>query len=115
MASETTDRIITALIAGGFVPNDLVRRIIEASVVPLERENAALRMAITDLREYAAATWDYWETDHDAKVGKRLKALSGGLPKYDARIDEILGLGTPRAAEHRSAGPIDQDAPAGGR
>lgn len=32
---------------------------------------------------------DHWDKDRDAKVGKYLMALSGYLPGYDARTDEI--------------------------
>lgn len=32
---------------------------------------------------------DHWDNDRDMKVGKGLLALSGLLPGYDKRIDEI--------------------------
>lgn len=32
---------------------------------------------------------DHWDNDRDAKVGKILIALSGHLPRYDKRIDEL--------------------------
>lgn len=32
---------------------------------------------------------DHWDNDRDMKVGKCLLALSGQLPGYDRRIDEI--------------------------
>jgi len=48
------------------------------------------RAAIGLLRDYAGRTLDYWDTDQDAKVGKRLSALSGMLNSYDAAVTEAL-------------------------
>lgn len=42
------------------------------------------------LRNYAAATYDLWDADCDAKVGKRLLAMAGRFPGYDAAIDAAL-------------------------
>lgn len=58
----------------------------------LERENANLRKAIATLVKYADKTFEYWDADEDHKVGKRLRAMAGGLPGYDATIDEAMKL-----------------------
>lgn len=35
-------------------------------------------------------TFDLWDSDQDMKVGKRLRALSGGLKGYDPEITRLL-------------------------
>ena len=42
------------------------------------------------VREYIAKTADYWDSDDDMKVGKRLLAMSGRLKGYDTRLDAAL-------------------------
>jgi hypothetical protein len=51
----------------------------------IERLRGLLRDCITIAKE----AHGHWDADRDSKVGKLLIALSGGLPKYDARIDAI--------------------------
>jgi len=58
----------------------------------LERENARLRKSLSILVAYADKTWEYWDADEDHKVGKRLRAMAGGLPGYDADVDEAHRL-----------------------
>lgn len=41
------------------------------------------------LRRYAFETLGHWDEGNDAKVGKRLAAISGSLRGYDAKLDEI--------------------------
>ena len=36
------------------------------------------------------ATYEYWDSDQDMKVGKRLRALAGLLPGYDRDIETLL-------------------------
>lgn len=48
-----------------------------------------LRADIETLTGYAAETRLLWDRNHDMKVGKRLLAMAGDLPGYNADIDEI--------------------------
>jgi len=62
-------------------------------VMALRRRVEELENAIETMRAYADQTWRHWDADEDMKVGKRLRAMSGGLPGYDETIDEVLKLG----------------------
>lgn len=56
-------------------------------------ESAVEALAALDyVVAWAADTREYWDRDADAKVGKRLIALAGGLPGYDAQMDRIHAL-----------------------
>lgn len=59
----------------------------------MEEENKKLREALAAIVAYADQTWVYWDQPgYDHKVGKRLAAMSGGLPGYDATIDSVHTL-----------------------
>lgn len=47
--------------------------------------------AIDFIKRYAAQTWDYWNCDHDSKVGKRLGALSG-VTGYSPELDKAFAV-----------------------
>ena len=49
------------------------------------------------MREYAEQTMVYWDNDQDHKVGKRLMAMAGLLPSYDAKLTDALALLEPPA------------------
>ena len=51
--------------------------------------NAELLESLQEVVKLANQAHDHWDSDHDAKVGKILLALSGHLPRYDKRIDAI--------------------------
>lgn len=60
------------------------------------KANARLIAAAPDLLEalklvvtIASEAHDHWDNDNNVKVGKILIALSGHLPRYDKRIDEM--------------------------
>lgn len=58
----------------------------------IERNRAAIGELVGVLKggvEMATNAHVYWDADQDAKVGKHLIALSGGLKGYDARSDAI--------------------------
>ena len=46
--------------------------------------------ALDYIRSYIERTHHHWDNDYDAKVGKRLLALGGRLPKYSPRLTEAL-------------------------
>jgi hypothetical protein len=48
----------------------------------LNASNAELVSALREMVEFAEETFTHWNEDRDAKVGKRLLAMSGGLVGY---------------------------------
>ena len=62
-------------------------------------ERERLRDAIEILRIYSVQTHRYWDASKDHKVGKRLLAMAGCLPGYDAEIDKALNLGRTRVTQ----------------
>lgn len=55
----------------------------------LEAANAELVEACTIARAVALEAWEEWDQDHDSRVGKLLKAMSGFLKAYRADIDKF--------------------------
>ena len=55
----------------------------------LVRQRDELLAALENAVSVAKTAHECWDNDQDMKVGKYLIALSGGLPGYDKRTDEI--------------------------
>ncbi len=73
-----------------------IAHIRESTRNPHPEDTACLIAAAPDLLEalqklsiVMRELHDHWDNDRDMKVGKGLLALSGLLPGYDKRIDEI--------------------------
>lgn len=63
-------------------------RSIDTEVLVRQKEAVDnLANAIRNLQIYARDTCECWDKDKDSKVGKRLKALAGELPGYNAGVD----------------------------
>lgn len=58
-------------------------------VAHTEKQRDELLAALKDVVSVAKTAHECWDKDQDSKVGKYLIALSGGLPGYDKRTDEI--------------------------
>lgn len=54
-----------------------------ATIADLKAQIAEKTELLEDMIAYANATFDYWDTDQDSKVGKRLNFMSGHLPTYE--------------------------------
>ena len=54
---------------------------------------ASLRLVLQSVPRIASEAFNYWDADEDHKVGKILRALSGGLPGYRSDIDQIVQAG----------------------
>lgn len=65
---------------------------------------AQSRTAFDGIAALASEAYKHWDADHDMKVGKILKALSGALPGYDARADAFHAA---RDASHAGAAQDD--------
>ena len=48
---------------------------------------AHTQRALTGVASLLGEAYEHWDAGNDAKVGKILNALTGSLPKYDARAD----------------------------
>ena len=58
-----------------------------------EEESKELKTALDYLVAYADRTQEYWDQPgNDHKVGKRLSAMAGHLPGYDAGLDSLHAL-----------------------
>ena len=55
----------------------------------LKALNQELLEALQKLSIFTQEVHNHWDNDRDMKVGKCLLALSGLLPGYDKRVDEI--------------------------
>lgn len=55
----------------------------------LKALNQELLKALQKLSIFTQEVHNHWDNDRDMKVGKCLLALSGLLPGYDKRVDEI--------------------------
>ena len=55
----------------------------------LTKQRDELLAALENAVSVAKTAHECWDNDQDMKVGKYLIALSGGLPGYDKRTDEI--------------------------
>lgn len=81
------------IIAAGMLIRLAIRDL--PAVRAVEQEKVAeLTNAIETLRKYASETRDYWDSDLDAKVGKRLAAMAGRTG-YNHAIDAVLALRKP--------------------
>lgn len=66
----------------------LLGEAIDTAIALIEMHDEILA-ALKDSVSVAKTARDHWDKDQDSKVGKYLIALSGGLPGYDKRTDEI--------------------------
>lgn len=60
-----------------------------SEVDAVNNENERLRKALATVPVMAGLIHKLWDSDQDAKVGKWLIALAGGLPGYTALTDEL--------------------------
>jgi hypothetical protein len=62
------------------------------AIANLEVKIAQKTQLLEDMISYAGVTFDYWDTDKDSKVGKRLMFMSGALPSYEkgTRLSDYL-------------------------
>jgi hypothetical protein len=75
---------------GGTPQSNLAYIVAAANAVPdLCRRVEAAEALLREVVLYAKATHDFWDEDKDAKVGKRLAALSGRLLGYDDVTDRL--------------------------
>lgn len=47
---------------------------------------------LSDVQQYLRETHEYWDGDEDHKVGKRIAALAGYMPKYHPVPDRLQAL-----------------------
>lgn len=57
-----------------------------------DEEIKQLRSALATMVAYAKETRYRWDADQNHKVGKRLAAMGGDLPGYDAAINSVHAL-----------------------